>query len=167
VRDAVALRTPAEVATRAATEAKLRAHFVQLEEHDRRRIALFARQEAALPAALADANAALTAHQRVQVRVPPKDVAGTPTREDARGNERTAYGRVVWIRDGLIRETKLFAVVCPVAGRIGPGLARSWSTRGVRVYAADEGEARHLAGVLGWPLREVHIAGVPAVPGSE
>lgn len=164
VRDAVALRTPAEAAARQATEAKLRAHFAALEEHERHRAALMARQQAALPSALADAEAALTSNQRIQVGVPAKDVVGVVTSEEARGNERTAYGRVVWIRDGLIRETKLFAVVCPVAGRIGPGLAKSWATRGVRIYAADEGEASHLASVLGWSFRDIHVAGVPATP---
>jgi hypothetical protein len=134
VRDAVALRTPAEVTARQATEAKLRAHFAALEEHERHRAAL---------------------------------MVGVVTSEEARGNERTAYGRVVWIRDGLFRETKLFAVVCPVAGRIGPGLAKSWATRGVRVYAADEGEARHLANVLGWSPRDIHVAGVAATPGPD
>ena len=70
-------------------------------------------------------------------------------------------GSVVWLgpaRDNL----RLFAVVCPVASRITPGLAASWRRRGVQVYVAEPRERQRVAGALGWApqrLRLVRLQG--------
>ena len=59
-------------------------------------------------------------------------------------------GAVVWLgptKDKL----RLFAVISPVASRIGYGLARSWGARGVCVFAQEEAELHRLSAVLGWP----------------
>ena len=68
--------------------------------------------------------------------------------EPAKGSEKTAFGIPVRLEraDGLSR---LFAVVCPVASRVSPGLAWSWIKRDVRVYVESEPEADRLEDAIG------------------
>lgn len=66
----------------------------------------------------------------------------------AEGNEKTAFGIPVRL-DRVDGSSRLFAVVCPVAGRISSGLARSWIKRGVRVYVESEAEATRVANAVG------------------
>ena len=128
-------------------------------EHRARLEALFERQAAVLPIAVADAHASIGANWSVFVGVPPTWVQGKVRREDAVGNENTAHGLAVWTGFNRVK-LDLFAVVCPVAARIGPGLARSWARRGVRVYAAEDTEAVMLANALGCSAKDiVTIAG--------
>lgn len=128
-------------------------------EHEERLEALFARQEAVLPIAICDARDSIGASWSVFVGVPPTWFQGELSRVDAAGNESTAHGLVIWT--GFNRsKIDLFAVVCPVAARISPRLARSWAKRGVRVYAADSTEATRLAHALGCSTRDIVIADV-------
>ena len=125
--------------------------------HERRIGELGRRQAAVLPALVADAFLAAGPGQAVFVGVPGVRIrpGRIPDRPDAVGNERTGFGVVAWI--GSRRHRRLFGVGSPVAGRISPGLARSWSMRGIEVYAADIMEKRRLERALG-PAVRVRVA---------
>ena len=114
--------------------------------------ALYARQSALLPAVVSLAEAEIEGDEHVWLGVPATRlsfVGQEATLEAALGNEKTAMGAVVWL--GPTKDTlRLFAVISPVASRIGFGLARSWGARRVRVFAQETAELRRLTDALGW-----------------
>lgn len=139
------------------------------EEERRRRheaniAALERRRAVALPVALSDGlRAAVSTGTRVWLGVPavevPTDsaISADELTRLARGNEKTAAAAVVWL--GADRQQlRMFAVVCPVASRVTPGLAATWRRRGTRVYVADATEAARLAHVLSWPVQQLRVA---------
>lgn len=150
--------------------ARERARLEAEREEERRRrheaniAALERRRAIALPVALSDAiRAAVSAGTRVWLGVPaceaPTDraISEAQLTRLARGNERTAAAAVIWL--GADRQQlSMFAVVCPVASRVTPGLAATWRRRGTRVYVADAIEATRLAQVLAWPMQQVRVA---------
>jgi hypothetical protein len=114
--------------------------------------ALYARQSALLPAVVSMAEAEATDGEHVWLGVP-STMLGLVGQEvvldEARGNEKTAMGAVVWL--GAARDSlRLFAVISPVASQIGDGLARSWQKRGVHVFAEEDRELQRLSDALGW-----------------
>jgi hypothetical protein len=135
---------------RAAAERDRVAHQANLE-------ALIVRQALALPIAIADAQvAAAERGYGVFVGVPAESVSSTKAKTDltraAAGNAKTAQGRPVWIGPNR-NQLDLFAVVCPVASLVTPGLAYSWDRRGAMVYATEIEEAHRLAPRCGGPER--------------
>lgn len=120
--------------------------------------ALVERRRATMPIAVGNAAAEAKAGESVWVGVPPTDTGRTGELPDERnlGNEKTAFGAAIWLgehRDAL----RLYAIVCPVAGRINNGLAASWRRRGVRVYVTDRTEGRRVTDALRWPLSALTI----------
>jgi hypothetical protein len=110
--------------------------------------ALYARQQKLLPWVVEAAAQTGT----VWVGAPPRLVSVEPMSahiDDAAGNPKTAMGAAVWT-GGVRFELSLFAVICPVAGRITSSLAASWRSRGVRVFVENEREAGNVARALGW-----------------
>lgn len=121
---------------------------------------LYERQGRVLSEAHKDAVDIIGFNEKVWIGVPPKplmhsaDLASTK----AAGNEKTAQGTVLWL--GLDRNNlRLFAVACPVASRITPGLAANWRQRNVRVYVANSREAVRIASALGWPVESLWLRG--------
>lgn len=133
--------------------------------HVRNRKALNDRQKRALPMVVKHLRTGLMPGEDIWLGVPASRAASDRdvTHQNALGNSKTAMGLAVWVgRDR--NELLLAAVVCPVAHRIDPGLARSWDRRGTEVIAVDRAEARRLASALGWPERRVRVAGVDIAP---
>jgi hypothetical protein len=117
--------------------------------HRRNLDALYERQEHLAPIAVAHATDALGPGEHVWIGVPPTRVLPGMAcgRVSAAGNDKTAQAATVWI--GHDRDTlRLFAVCSPVAGLVTAGLAASWRSRRVRVYVAEENEARRVAAAL-------------------
>jgi len=114
---------------------------------------LYERQGRVLSAAHTDAVGVIGFNENIWIGVPPKPLMHSADlmSTKAAGNEKTAQGAVLWL--GLDRSNlRLFAVACPVASRITPGLAANWRQRNVRVYVADPREALRIASALGWPV---------------
>lgn len=122
---------------------------------------LYGRQRWIVPVAVADATTLAEPGESVWLGVPPTVVEGSDASLDAAlGNDSTAMGAVVWL--GAARgQLRLFAVVCPVASRITPGVARSWQRRGSRVYVEEIAEARRVGRSLGWALDAVTMVNPP------
>src|SRR5664280_169582 len=121
---------------------------------------LYERQGRVLFEAHNDAVGVIGFKEKVWIGVPSEplmhsaDLASTK----AAGNEKTAQGAVLWL--GLDRSNlRLFAVACPVASRITPGLAENWRQRNVRVYVADQREAVRIASALAWPVESLWLRG--------
>lgn len=145
---AIALVSSGTLADEARFECQQAAARKERERHQRRIEALWHRQAAVLPTLVGDAFHAASPGQGVfvgvrGVRVVPGRL---PDQFEARGNEKTALGVVAWI--GSRRCRHLLGIGSPVLGRINPGLARSWASRGVKVYAVDIAEKVHLERAL-------------------
>lgn len=114
--------------------------------------ALYARQEHLLIPTLTDAATSIGEEEWVWTGVPPSLVRdGEPVElADALGNEKTAYGAVIWTGPHR-HDLRLFAALSPAASRISPSLAASWNRRGVRVYVAEPAERDRVARALGRP----------------
>lgn len=121
---------------------------------------LYERQRQALPWAVGAALKAVRPGEGVWLGVPPTDTRrdGDVSLEQAYGNDKTAQGAVVWV-GATKAELRLFAVVCPVASRITPGLAHSWRRRDTRIYVSEPHEAHRVAESLGWPVTSLHMVG--------
>jgi hypothetical protein len=149
--------------------AQERARRQALEAEERRRkheanmAALEQRRAIAFPVAFADAvTAAHAAGTSLWLGVPaertlPGSAGPAELLYRARGNEKTASASVIWLGDAR-EQLRMFGAVCPVASRIGPGIAALWRQRGVYVYVADEMEARHVSRALGWPTDRLIVA---------
>jgi hypothetical protein len=151
-------RERAEARTRAEAE---RIHADRA-SHRRNLDALYERQEHLVPIAVAHATDELSHGEHVWIGVPPtRLLPGTACgRVSAAGNEKTAQAATVWIgraRDGL----RLFAVCAPVAGLVTTRLAASWQRRRVRVYVAEENEAKRVAAALRCSTSSLHLSKRP------
>ena len=151
---------------RECAEARARAEAerirVDIASHRRNREALYERQEHLVPIAVAHATVALGTGEHVWIGVPPtRLLPGTALgRLDAAGNEKSAQAATVWI--GRKRDTlRLFAACAPVAGLVTEGLAASWRRRRVRVYVAEENEAKRVAAALRCSASSLHLSKRP------
>lgn len=152
IRAAIEMRSRAE-AERAARQ------LAKDEEHARNRQALIQRQRRVLAQAVEAAREATAINEAVWVGVPPLHWdAKRPARfEQVKSSEKTGYGLPVWIgpaKDNL----KLWAIVCPVASRVSPGLGSSWRRRGTQVWVDSVAEAERIAHSLEWASGQLVIA---------
>jgi competence protein CoiA len=161
-RAAVSIVAVSHIADEERRRARQAAEYRRLEaeaaKREKNTEALYARQRAVIPGAAEDAAAAAGPNEAVWLGIPPSVARSRAdaTLENAVGNEKSAMGSVVWLgpaRDNL----RLFAVVCPVASRITPGLAASWRRRGVQVYVAEPLEQQRVAEALGWPPQRLRL----------
>jgi hypothetical protein len=76
-----------------------------------------------------------------------------PNLKLAAGSEKTAMGAAVWIG----HDPRLFAVLCPTAGRIKYRIAVKWVQEGVQVYVGACSESYRIARALGWDQDEIHL----------
>lgn len=151
-----------EAADRRAAEDERRRWEAEEATHRAAVLALEERQERVLQLAVLDAIDAATATATLWLGVPPKPWTGelpVPL-SAARRKEGTGYAPAVWIGDEL-NTRRLWAVVCPPANQVTPGLGRSWRKRDVRVYVETEKEARDVGKAIQWPSRWLLIR--PAV----
>lgn len=119
------------------------------EQHRLNMLALQERQQRLLPivAALLD----LESNQQIWAGVPPTPMnnGDQVSLANAAGNERTAYGAVLWTGPARDQLT-LRAVICPVASRVSRKLGGSWRARHVTVHVETANEAERVAQALGW-----------------
>lgn len=134
---------------RARAEAQRALEQDQRAQHERNVRALMERQERVLQIAIDDALSTGISENQVWLGVPATWWNGArpvPVMQ-ALGNPRTAMGLAVWVGPNS-KEVRLWAVICPVAGRCTSGLGWSWAKRDVRVYAETMTEAAKLAQAL-------------------
>jgi hypothetical protein len=143
----------------AAEKARAQARVsADIERHRSNIQALYARQQRVLPIAAAHAAEALAGGEYVWAGVPATRLRADDAVDfrNAAGNDTTARAAAIWVgrdRDAL----RLFAVCSPVASLITPGLAASWRRRRVRVYVAEQGEAKRVAAALRCGMADLHL----------
>lgn len=125
--------------------------------------ALYERQERVLQLALARAIEEGHESHRLWLGVPVTWWNGklpVPLQE-ALGNEKTGRGAAIWQGESA-KDVRLWAVVCPVANQVTPGLGASWSRRGVQVFVETQREADRIAKALGWTSPQLTILYSPS-----
>ena len=115
----------------------------------------------------ADPKIAANGHPQIVPRASADPLSGRSVRGvdllDSVGSETTAFGSVVWL-GGRHREG-LSLLRCFRPSRIAPGLADSWRQRGVRVFVAEDREAKRVARALGrWPTTQLRLAPTRSSP---
>lgn len=127
--------------------------------------ALYDRQERLLQVVVPEVAARAKDGQRIWLGVPPTpwDSRLPVALRDALGSEKTGHGCPIWTGESR-QALSMRAVVCPVATAVGPGLGRSWLSRGVDVVVETQHEAERVAGALGWPLHHLKMRTAPALP---
>lgn len=125
--------------------------------------ALYERQERVLQLALASALEEGHESSRLWLGVPATWWNGklpVPLQE-ALGNQKTGRGAAIW--HGIsAKDLRLWAVVCPVANQVTPGLGASWHRRGVQVFVETQREADRIANALGWAPSQLKILASPS-----
>lgn len=76
--------------------------------------------------------------------------------KDAQGDEKTGYGAPIWIGQ-VTSDTRLWAIICPVASRCTPEIGASLRKQDVRIFVETDREAASVASTLGWRPREVTV----------